>query len=288
LADVPIIQVLVNGLVVGLTYALVATGFTLVLGVAKIVNFAHAEFYMLGGFGAYWFYGRFGLNYWLALIITAILVGFLGIILERFFFRQNRGHFLLSVAGSVGIALILSGTCAVLFGTNAQAVPPVFEGVAILGPLRIAWERVFICGASFLLLLGVHFFIQRTKTGKAMRAVVSNSDVAALLGVNVNLTYMKVMALGSGLAAVAGVLIAPVFSVEPFMGGPILFKALLIMFIGGVGSVPGSMLAGFLLGLIESIGFTFLGGLIQVVGFILVGIFVVFRPGGLFGSPFKV
>lgn len=281
-------QILINGLSVGMTYVLVAAGFTLVLGVARIINFAHVDFYMLGGLAIYYIYGQLHINYFLALIIAAPLVALLGVLCERFYFRYKRGHFLQAVAGAVGIGLIITGSVAVTFGTNEMSVPTVFPGIARVGAIAISWERIAVIILSLAIMLGLYYLIMRTKAGKAMRAVVLDPDVAAMQGVNVNRTFMIAMAVGTGLAAIAGALIAPVFSVTPYMGGSMLFKALLVMFIGGIGSVWGAVLGGLILGLIDSFGFAVIGGWVTLAGFVIVLMFALFKPGGLLGVPWEV
>ena len=196
---------------IGATYGLIVSGLTLVFSVMRIVNFAHGEFYMLGGFIAYYLFAQAGIPYFLTLMAGFVALGLLGLGLERVVFRPFRGQLLGAFIVSLGLSMILQNLAEQSFGIAGKHIPSAFPGNFIMGSVSFSAERMAIVIISAILLIGLHFFLQRIKVGQAMRAVAQESEAAVLGGINVNRISGFTMALGSGLAGLAVALLGPVF-----------------------------------------------------------------------------
>ncbi|GIK82634.1 MAG: branched-chain amino acid ABC transporter permease [Alphaproteobacteria bacterium] len=280
-----LLQMSVNGLMIGLVYALIALGLTLVFGVMRIVNFAHGELYMLGAFAIYQIYGVWHVNFLVALLITAILLGFAGVLIEKVLLSRLQTEFLASFIVTLGLASFLQAVVLLIFGLAEQGVPAVLPGVVRIGGVSLSLERLVLIPVSLVLIAGTMLFVHRSRAGRAMRAVSMDQDAAALYGVDIGRTRAICMALGAGLAGVAGALVAPLFTVNPHMGGEPLLKGFIIIVVGGMGSIHGALLAGILLGLVEAFGTTLWGAPAAYIASFLVLIgFLLFRPNGLFGK----
>lgn len=278
------IQLLVNGLMLGLTYALIASGLTLVMGIMRIINFAHGEFYMLGAFGVYWLAAVYGVNFFIALLISALMVGGLGFLTERIFYRPVRTSFLRISTIAIGLMIIIPAITQLAFGATSRSVPTVISGSVHLFGATITMERLSVIGVSLLIGLILWYLVQRTKAGMAMRAVAEHPEAAASLGIDADRMASLSMLIGCGLAAAAGGILAPIFYVTPFIGGGALFKAFIVVILGGIGSIMGATIAGLMLGFVETIGLSFLlGGWTDVMVFVAVLIVLIFRRGGLLG-----
>ena len=277
-------QIVINGLVLGLTYGLLASGLTLVLGISRIINFAHGEFYMLAGFGIYWISTVFGVNYFLALPITMILVGGLGWGVERVFYRPVRTSFLQIVVVSIGLMVVIPAVTQLVFSEKDRVIGTMVPGLAHILGATVAVERLVVIGISLLVMLALWYLVQRTKLGLAMRAVAEDPEAATLQGIDVNNTASLSMFVGCGLGAAAGGILAPLLYVSPFVGPDILFKAFIVIILGGMGTITGAVAAGLLLGFAEVIGGAFIGGWIDIIPFVLALAVLVFRPTGLLGK----
>lgn len=277
-------QSILNGLVSGGIYILIALGLTLVLSIVGIVQLAHGEVYMLGGYGMYYLCARGGLNFFLAMLISALLVGGLGIVLERFFFRPFRGQLDRALIISIGLILVLQNAVLVTAGGTPRSFASPFKGTLKVLGIALSWERVIVVlvGVGLVSLLIV--MLQRTKVGQAMIAISQDREVAALQGINVDRISAITMCIGCALAAIAGALVGGLFSVTPFMGGFALMKGIAVIILGGMGSIPGAVLGGVILGLIDGIvpafSTTHVAGLI---GFGVIILVLLFRPQGILG-----
>jgi len=281
-------QLVVNGLATGMIYVLVASGLVLVLGIARVFNFAHGEFYMLGAFTAYFVVTLFKLNIILALILSLVLGAFLGAISYRSIFHYMRGDLLRCAAASIGIGLILKQSIVILWNpTSHSIVSEVFKRVIEIAGVTLSVGKLIVIFLGLLIMSGLYYLLMRTKTGKAMRAISLDSKTASLLGINTVKIYWLTMILGSGLAAVAGGIVAPLFVVSTNMGEGILLTVFMIMVVGGIESLPGTVIAGILIGLLGSFGYHFLTGFSELFMFCFVSIFLIFRPRGVFGSFVK-
>lgn len=278
-------QTLTNGLIIGLLYLLMAIGFTLVFGVMRIVNFAHGEFYMLGAFGAYVCVTYWGLPFLPAVVTTFILAVAFGWVIELVVLKPFRSDELNGMIATIGLAMILQNAALMVFGPDPQSMPAVANGLLTLGPIAMPMSRLYVVGASALVLVALYFFLMRSRTGRALRAVVQDAEIATAQGINAKIVYPMGFAVGAGLAAIAGALMAPVFSVSPFIGSTPALKAFIVVILGGLGSIPGAALASLLLGVAESLGSTFVGSSISdMLIFVLVMVMLVFRPSGLLGT----
>lgn len=278
------IQILVNGLMLGLSYALIASGLTLVMGIQRIINFAHGEFYMLGAFGVYWLATIYGVNYLIALSISALIVGGLGLLVERVFYRPVRTSFLRISTVSIGLMIIIPAVTQLAFGAKSRSIGTMISGSVHLFGATVTTERLAVIGVSLLIVLILWYLVQRTKAGMAMRAVAENAEAAASVGIDADMTASLSMFIGCGLAAAAGGMLAPLFYVSPFLGVEALFKAFIVVILGGIGTILGATVAGLLLGFVETLGHGFLlGGWTDVIVFVVVLLVLIFRRGGLLG-----
>lgn len=277
------VQVFINGLMLGLTYVLIASGFSLIYGIMRLLNFAHGEFYMLGAFAMYLLSEHLGLDYFTALILSMIIIAVLGMLVYRFFFRPFRDQHDPSLVIALGIAMLIGGLALLIFGEKDKSVSPVVSGVIQILGATLSVERMVVIFSAILLMTALTLFIKFSKTGQAMRAVAQDREAAALQGIGVDSTFMLCMGISSALAGAAGALLAPLFFVNPFLGMHAVLKALVVVVIGGLGSIPGAIAGGLLLGFVESFGTTFLGDITEMMGFVMVMLVLLFRPQGLFG-----
>jgi branched-chain amino acid transport system permease protein len=270
----------------GWIYILVALGLTLVLSIMGIFQLAHGEIYMLGAYGTYYFCTVLGLHFLLALLISALLVGGLGIILEKLFLRPFRrsGQFIRSVIIMTGLILILQTTAVVFFGTSTKIVTTPFPGVITAAGVTLSFERLVIIIVGVVFVAALFYLINRTKIGQAMVAISQNLDGAALQGINVDHISSITMFLGCALAAVAGSLMGAIFSISPFMGSFALMKGIAVIILGGLGSVTGAVIGGLTIGLIDGIVPPLASTQIaSIVGFVAIILILQFRPQGLLG-----
>jgi len=276
-----------NGIMLGLNYALIALGLTLIFGIMGIVNFAHGEMYMLGGYVAFFLFGQFGLNFFATLVAAAVIVGFLGVLLEKFIFRPLTSRpkiELTSLIAAVGLAWVLQTLAVIAFGEQDQKVPSAFKGIINMGGVIITAERLAAILIGFSLVVILNVFLLRTKTGRAIRAVAQDKEAAALQGIGVSRISALSFGIGCGLASCAGALVAPIFFINPFLGSEVILKAFLVVILGGMGSIPGAMLGGLVLGFIESYGSLFFSvPTVMVLTFILIIVILIVRPQGLLG-----
>ena len=277
------VQVFVNGLMLGLTYVLIASGFSLIYGIMRLLNFAHGEFYMLGAFATYLLCERLGVNYFAAMVLSMIIIAVLGILVYRFFFRPFRDQHDPSLVIALGIAMLIGGLALLVFGEKDKSISPVFSGVIKVLGATLSMERVVVIIMAVILMAALTLYIKFSKSGQAMRAVAQDREAAALQGIGVDSTFTLCMAISSALAGAAGALLAPLFFVNPFLGMHAVLKALVVVVIGGLGSIPGAIAGGLLLGFVESFGNTFLGDITEILGFVMVMLVLLFRPQGLFG-----
>lgn len=278
-------QALTNGLIIGLLYLLMAIGFTLVFGVMRVVNFAHGEFYMLGAFVAYVCVTRFQLPFLAAVLATFIATLVAGWLIEVVVLKGFRGNELNGMISTIGLGMILQNGALLLFGPDPQSMPPVAEGVVSLGPIMLPMSRLYVVAFSIAVLALLYLFLMHSKGGRALRAVVQDTEIASAQGIRSHLMYPLGFGIGVALAAVAGALMAPVFSVSPSIGSTPLLKAFIVVILGGLGSIPGAALASLLLGVVESGANTFMSSAMSdmlLFGFVI--LMLIFRPSGLLGK----
>ena len=279
-----IAQILVNGLTAGTFYVLMALGFTLIFGILRLVNFAHGEFYMLGAFVVYHLYAQLGLNFFAALAASAVAVGVIGIVVEKVVFAPLRSRELSMLMSALGLQIAIQGIMAVLEGIEGLSLASPVSGVYRSQWITFPYERLLVVGVAFVVLAGFYVFIKHSKIGQALRAVAQDGEAALMQGIPVNRIYSLAFAVGCALAAIAGGLIGPVFSLHVYMGQAALLKAFVVVILGGLGSVPGALVGGLVLGFAESIFATLFGGLTSdMLGFLMIMGILLWRPTGLLG-----
>jgi branched-chain amino acid transport system permease protein len=283
-----LLQLLVNGVMLGGLYALVASGFTLILGVIQVFNFAQGQFYMLGAFITFGVAVSLGMPYYLAVVIAVLGVGLLGILVYFGILHWTmKTGFLPTMLVTVALSNIINQAFPLAFGYDERVVPAVIPGDVSLAGMRISSGRLLVIVAAIVVLLGLYYFM-RSKFGTVMTAAAEDREVAALQGINARTVFWMTMGIGCGLCGVAGGLIVPVLSATNTMGDTMFMKALLVVMIAGTGSMAGALVAALLVGIIESFAFQYLGQLSVLVVLVFVAILMFFKPGGLFGKPFPI
>lgn len=280
-----IAQATINGLVVGLLYLLMAVGFTLVFGVMRMVNFAHGEFYMLGAFGAYVFTTALHLPFLLSVVLTLICAIVIGGILEFLILKPLRRDELNGMIVTIGLAMVLQNVALLIFGPDPLSMPAVITGTTRFANIVIPNSRIYVVVFAILVLLMLYVFLRYSRLGRALRAVVEDYQIASIQGIPARIFYPLGFGIGVGLAAVAGALMAPLFVVSAFIGTTPLLKAFIVVILGGLGSIPGAVVAGLALGLTESYaGLFFKSSTADMVIFLVVIIMLVLMPKGLLGK----
>jgi branched-chain amino acid transport system permease protein len=286
-----LLQHLVNGLVLGGTYALLGIGLTLIFGLMNVVNFAHGEFYTLGAYAAFAAVALAGLPF-LGALTAALALGIaLGALCERLLLRPLRGQSIDTVMlVMIGLWIAMQNGELLAWGGVAKSIPHPFPTQPLtLGPLSIAPLRLFVLGAALGLIAGAHLLIHRTRLGCAMRATFQDPDTAALMGVRIARIHTATFALGSGLAAAAGALLGPIFLAYPAMGDLAALKAFSVVILGGLGNVAGATLGGIILGIAEELGAGYVSsGYRDAVGFVIIILVLLLRPSGLLARAERV
>ena len=277
-------QATVNGLIVGLLYLLMAVGFTLVFGVMRMVNFAHGEFYMLGGFVAYALVVKLAVPFLLAVALSFVITTVIGSLLEWLILKPLRKDELNGMIVTIGLALILQNLALMMFGADPVSLPSIAVGTSTLLGVAVANSRLYVVAFAIVVLALLYVFLRHSRMGRGLRDVVEDSETASIQGVRARFYYPLGFGIGVGLAAVGGALMAPLFSVSPFMGQTPLLKAFMVVILGGLGSIPGAAIAGLCLGLLESYSSLFLSSsTADMLIFVLVIVGMLAFPRGLIG-----
>jgi branched-chain amino acid transport system permease protein len=278
---------LLLGLVNGSFYAMLSLGLAVIFGLLGIVNFAHGALYMVGAYVAWFSLEKFGINYWLALILAPLIVGAIGVVIERTLLRHlYRIDPIYGLLLTFGLALIAEGALRYFFGVSGQSYdkPELLSGSTDLGFMVLPNYRAWVVVASLTICLGTWFLIERTSLGATLRAGTENPALVQAFGINVPLMVTLTYAGGAGLAALAGVLAAPVIQVTPLMGSSLIIVVFAVVVIGGMGSILGSILTGLGLGLVEGLTKVFYPEASSIVVFVIMAIVLMVRPAGLFGK----
>ncbi len=286
-----LLQHIVNALMLGGTYALLGIGLTLIFGIMRVVNFTHGELYAFGGYMIFFFTAALGVNFYFALLAAVALGALLGAIIELALLRPLRGADIdTTMLIMIGCWIVLQNTEQMIWGGVAKSIVSPLPGEPlVLGPVSVAWMRVFVFAVAALLIVATHVLIHRTRLGKAMRATFQDRDTAALMGVNVSAINTATFAIGSGLAAAAGALLGAVFIVTPTMGDLAALKAFAIVILGGLGSIKGATIGGFILAFVEELGAGYVSsGYRDAMGFLVIIVVLLFKPTGLFARQERV
>ena len=282
---------LISGLSLGSVYAIIALGYTMVYGISKMLNFAHGDVIMIGGYMSFVMSVYLGLNAWLALLIAMFVCTCLGILIERLAYRPLRGTGSLAVLiTAIGVSYFLQNVALLIWGANPKMFTSLFEGVQPIrlagGSLTVTAESLFTIAANIIVMIVLTLFVKKTKAGKAMRAVSEDNGAAQLMGINVNQSISLTFAIGSGLAAVAGVLMCSAYPVlTPTTGAMPGIKAFTAAVFGGIGSIPGAMIGGLILGVIEIFARAYVSTeLADAIVFACLIIVLLVKPTGLLGK----
>ncbi len=281
------LQAVLNGLIIGGTYALMAIGLTFLLGFMELVNYSHGEFYMLGAYFTYFLIVELGLPHLLGIPLAIIIAFLLGLVVERVLLRPiwHKGV-LIRMLMTVGLMITLPNLVTVTLTAIPRKVPsPVQADTVIIGPLRIAPVQFVIVAVSVLIILLLHQFMQRTKTGKSMRATFQDREVAGAMGINTKRVYSLTFGLGCAMAAAGGALLSMIYNVMPTMGTLTTSKALAVVILGGLGNFAGAIIGALVVGVSESLAGTFIStGYKDAVAFVLLLLILMVKPSGIMGK----
>ncbi len=278
---------LLLGLVNGAFYAMLSLGLAVIFGLLGVVNFAHGALYMLGAFAAWIMLDKFGINYWFALVLAPLTVGLLGVAIERLFLKHlYKLDPLYGLLLTFGLALIFEGIFREMYGSSGQNydVPELLSGATNLGFMVLPNYRAWVVLVSLSVCLGTWYLIERTRLGAYLRAGTENAALVQAFGINVPMMVMLTYGAGAALAALAGVLAAPIIQVNPLMGSNLIIVVFAVVVIGGMGSIMGSILTGLGLGVVEGLTRVFYPEASSIVVFVVMVIVLMFRPAGLFGK----
>ena len=278
---------LLIGLINGSFYALLSLGLAVIFGLLNIINFAHGAQYMMGAFCAWFLLNKLGISYWWALVLGPVMVGATGLVIERFMLsRLYKLDHLYGFLLTFGVAVVIQGLFRHEFGSTGlpYAIPKALEGGQNLGFMFLPNYRAWVIAVSVTVCLATWFMIEKTKLGSYLRAATENRELVQAFGVNVPRMVTLTYAFGVGLAAFAGVMAAPIYSVSPLMGADLIIVVFAVVVIGGMGSIMGSIVTGFMLGLLEGLTKVFYPEASNTVIFIVMAIVLMIRPSGLFGA----
>jgi branched-chain amino acid transport system permease protein len=282
-------QQLVNGIMLGAAYSLVALGLTLIYGILHIPNFAHGHKYMWAAFTSLFLVVNFHTNYWVSLVIAMVVLGFVGAGVERLVYRplRNAPH-VNSFIAAIGLLLFLESLSLIFWGADFRRFPTLYDKPLHIFGVAITLQRLLVIVGAALFIILLQVFIKRTWLGATIEAVAQNPEGAQLVGISIDRVSSLTFGIGTAMAAAAATLIAPIFLVYPTMGAMPNLKAFVVIIIGGMGSIPGAVIGGFMLGLIEALG----GGYIStdykdLFAFGALVTFLTLRPMGLFGKEVR-
>jgi len=278
---------LLIGLINGSFYALLSLGLAVIFGLLNIINFTHGAQYMMGAFCAWFLLNRLGLSYWWALVLAPVIVGATGMVIERLMLRRlYKLDHLYGLLLTFGLALVIQGLFRQEYGSTGlpYAIPKALEGGQNLGFMFLPNYRAWVVAFSLAVCLGTWFMIEKTKLGSYLRAATENPQLVQAFGINVPRMITITYGFGVGLAALAGVMAAPIYSVNPLMGEHLIIVVFAVVVIGGMGSIMGSIVTGFVLGLLEGLTKVFYPEASNTVIFIVMAVVLMIRPSGLFGT----
>jgi branched-chain amino acid transport system permease protein len=277
---------LLLGVINGSFYAILSLGLALIFGLLNVINFTHGAQYMLGAYVAWLSMSYAGVNYWQSLLIAPVVVGAFGILMERLFLRwlYKLDH-LYGLLLTFGLALIIEGLFRQFFGISGQPypIPPQLTGLQNLGFMYLPNYRAWVVMASLIICLSTWMVIEKTRLGACLRAATENPALVKAFGINVPLMITLTYGLGAALAAFAGVLAAPIYQVKPTMGADMIIVVFAVVVIGGMGSIMGSVVTGFILGLLEGLTKVFYPEASNTIIFVAMAVVLLIKPAGLFG-----
>lgn len=276
---------LLIGLINGSFYALLSLGLAVIFGLLRVINFAHGAQYMLGAFVTLLLLNEAGINYWFALVLAPLIVGAFGALIERTMLsRLYKLDHLYGLLFTFGLALTIEGAFRYYYGASGMPYPQPIQGAVNLGFMFLPIYRGWVVLASLVVCIGVWLMIEKTKLGAYLRAATENPTLVQAFGVNVPLLLTLTYALGAALAAFTGVLAAPIYQVSPLMGSQIIIVVFAVVVVGGMGSILGAIVTGYMLGIVEGLAKVFYPEASNIVIFVIMAIVLILRPAGLFGK----
>ncbi len=281
-----LLQQIFNGLMLGSTYAMVALGLTLVYGILHIPNFAHGHLYMLGAYICFFLITVYEFGFWPAVIVATLILGVIGIIVERLAYRplHDQPH-INSFISAIGVLMILENGVIALWGPQGQRIPNPYPGIVEWLGVTMSEQRILVIVSAFVLIVLLQLFIKKTTMGSTIEAVAQNREGAMLVGINVNRVSSLTFAISTILASIAACLVAPIFIIAPDMGALLGMKAFIIVILGGLGSIPGAIVGGIILGMLEALGGGYLSAAYKdVYAFGALVLILAVKPTGLFGK----
>ena len=280
-------QLVFDGLTIGLVFVILAAGLVFILSITEILFIAYGQYYMIGAYAVWYAVHLLNLPYALSLVVGVVASAFLGIVSYILIFRRLRnmeGRFLMNLTAALGLSLILSQSGILVFGTYPRSIPRVFMGEIVFADITFSYDKLALIGMGIAVTIFMFWLYEKTKIGRAMRAVSYQPEVASLHGINTYRIYIVAMGLGTALAGFAGGIIAPSYGINPEMGNNILLTVLLMVMLGGMDSLMGAVVGGVVVGLVLSFGQYYIGGLVQIILFFVIGVIIYFRPAGLLGK----
>jgi branched-chain amino acid transport system permease protein len=284
--SIELMQQILNGIVMGSYYILIAIGLSIIYGVLSIPHFAHGSVVMLGGYFAFVLIRNFGANFVVAILISMVITAAVGIVIERLSYRPVRNAppinaFIIAL----GLGMFIDNTVTAVFGANQIILRNPFTAVVTVGPIHVAVLRIFMVVTCAVLVAALVVFMKYTRLGKAVRATSQNREASLMVGVNTDIVTAIVFGLGSAYGAVAGSLIGALFAVYPSMSSFLIQKGFAVLILGGLGSVPGAVVGGLVIGLTENLGSMFISSEYKdVFAFVIMIVILMFKPKGLFGG----
>jgi branched-chain amino acid transport system permease protein len=276
----------IDGLVQSCIYMTMAFGMVLVFSILGILNWAHGQFYMLGAIIVYYAVSQAGIPFPISILIVGLLIAVLGILVKKLIIDQVKGDLYVGVV-TISLIFFFEGAASMLFGMQDRGLAHVLPGVYDIGLFSVSYQKIAVVIFTLVIMIAMYIVLKRTKVGLAIRAAAQQPVAASLYGISVERLSLIVMGIGCALAAMAGGMMAPVYAINPFMGGIPMIMSLLAIVIGGIGSLTGAIVGGLILGFLNSVIAYYLSYFSEVVLFLLVIIILLIRPHGLFGAPLK-
>jgi branched-chain amino acid transport system permease protein len=281
-----LLQTIINGIMLGSVYAMVALGLTLIFGILEIPNFAHGALYMIGAYIAFLSISAIGVSYWTALVITIAALFLIGMMVERFVYRPfyNQPH-ISSFIVAVGLIFIIENGALAIWGADFRRISPPSSAILSVLGTTVTMQRLIVIGVAALLIITIHLFIKKTRFGHAIEATSQNREGAQLMGIKTDLVGQATFGLGTALAGVAAVLVAPILLISPVMGESVIAMAFVIIILGGMGSFYGAVLGGYIIGLLETMISTYItSSYVEAIIFGVLVLVLAVKPTGLFGK----
>ena len=281
------LEQVINGIIIGSMYALIGSGIALIYGTMRVLNLAHGEFYMLGGYFIFFLAVTYGVPSWLAIPVAVFATFILGVLIQRLtihYLLEKEGWLFSTIAVTLGLSIFLQNAALLMFGEQFQSVPYYIDGMIEIGSIRLPLQRLLIFVVAVITIAAMTFILKKTRLGWAIRATSQDRDAAAVVGIPAHRIYLITFGIAGALGAIAAAMLAPIYAINPWSGLPILLKGFVVVILGGLGSFPGAIVGGLFLGVVEAIGVQLTSSEWRdVIAFALMIAVIWWRPWGLFG-----